>query len=114
MRNSGPASCLQNYAVYVSFPSFDVVFVHFFVSPCPCKWSGGISQRQGQVLEVASYFYLSQICGNLKSYCSAGHEDQYCKTVQTRQPMQLCRFKVCCYINAKMQVKSSMLNIYDI
>ncbi len=37
------------------------------ICTCPCKWSGGISQRQGQVLGVASYFYLSQICRNLKS-----------------------------------------------
>ncbi len=57
MRNSGSASCLRNDAVYVSFPSFDVVFVHFCVSVLALA-SGAVGDRidKGKFWELPHTF----------------------------------------------------------
>lgn len=61
----------KNDAVYVSFASFDEVFAHFFVSLYV-----PLQVEQWDIAETRASFvsclilYLSQICWNLKSYCS--------------------------------------------
>lgn len=60
MRNSGPASCLQNDAVYVSFASFDVVFARCFRSVRALA-SGAVGYRRdkGKFCELPRTLFVN-------------------------------------------------------